>query len=375
MSKKSHKQSEPFVQIAKRESISTMNSIVIRLVAIVIALSINAVIVTSITDISFFSVYGVMFKESFGNLSRFSWALRDMVLLLGIGVALAPAFKMRFWNIGAEGQVLAGALAASVVMYYCDDGLNNTLVIIVMIAVSILAGAVWGIVPAVFKAKWNTNETLFTLMMNYIAIQLVACMTELWRGRASALGKINSDSFLGWMPQLNINFLPQIFNQRYSINILVVLILTIAMYFYLKKSKHGYEIAVVGESQNTAKYAGINVKKVIIRTMAVSGAICGLIGCLTVSGKDQTISTETAGGNGFTAIIVAWIAKFNTFTMAGIAFLLIFLQRGAAGIASQYGLNSYLSDIVSGIVLFFILSCEFFIDYKVSFRKKSKEVK
>ncbi len=367
---------EPFLRVAKRDTIASWKKIVIRLGAILIALGLDALLVTVLTDISPLEVYSVMFKETFGTILRFSWALRDIVLLLGIGIALAPAFKMRFWNIGAEGQVLAGALASSILMFYCGDSLPNGTLIFLMFVFSIVVGALWGLLPAFFKAKFGTNETLFTLMMNYLAIQCVSSSIEKWRGRASSLGKINAETQAGWLPKLDIDFLPEIFSQRYFWNILLVVILTVAMYFYLKRSKQGYEISVVGESENTAKYAGINVKKVIMRTMAISGAICGIIGFLTVAGKDQTISPDTAGGNGFTAIIVAWVSKFNTFTMAGIAFLLIFLERGANGIASTFGLNSYLSDIVSGVILFFVLGCEFFINYKLIFRQKShKEVK
>ncbi len=367
---------EPLLRVVKRDTIAGWKSLIIRAVALIAALIIDALLIMFLSGSSIGDVFAVMIEETFGNLSRFSWALRDIVLLLGIGIALAPAFKMRFWNIGAEGQVLAGALATAVVMYYFGNSLNPALLIAVMAVVSILAGAIWGFIPSFFKAKFGTNETLFTLMMNYVAIQLVAATTEKWRGRASSLGKINQVSKAGWLPKLDLDFLPEIINQRYFWNIVIIALLTVAMYFYLKRSKHGYEIAVVGESENTARYAGINVKKTIMRTMAISGAICGLVGFMTVAGKDQTISIDTAGGNGFTAIIVAWISKFNTFTMAGIAFLLIFLERGAAGIASASGLNSYLSDIVSGIVLFFVLGCEFLINYKIVFRTKSdKEVK
>ncbi len=216
-----------------------------------------------------------------------------------------------------------------------------------MLVAGVLAGAVWGFIPAWFKAKFSTNETLFTLMMNYVAIQLVACCVNIWRGQASSLGKLNMKSKAGWFPQ--------IMGQRYTINLIVVVALTIAMYCYLRYSKQGYEISVVGESENTARYAGINVGKVIIRTMILSGALCGLTGFLIVGGRDQAISTGTAGGNGFTAIIVAWLAKFNTFTMALISFLLIFLNKGAAEIASAYNLNDFASDIIAGIILFFIL--------------------
>jgi len=231
-----------------------------------------------------------------------------------------------------------------------------------MLVTSIIAGGIWGFVPAYFKARHNTNETLFTLMMNYVAIQLVACCTNIWRGQASSLGKLNMSTQIGWFPA--------IFGQRYMINIIVILAFMVLMFVYLKYTKHGYEISVVGESANTARYAGINVKKVTLRTMLISGAICGISGFLIVAGKDQTISTTTAGGQGFTAIIVAWLSKFNTFFMLLISFLLIFLERGAHQIASSFPImNDYASDIVSGIILFFILGCEFFINYKLIFRK------
>ena len=148
------------------------------------------------------------------------------------------------------------------------------------------------------------------------------------------------------------------------------MILTVAMFIYLKYSKQGYEIAVVGESDNTARYAGINVSKVMMRTMAISGAICGIAGFILVSGSGHTISTSTANGRGFTAIIVAWMAKFNTFVMILIAFGLVFMEKGATQIASQYGLNENASSIMLGIILFFLLGAEFFINYKIERNKK-----
>ena len=232
-----------------------------------------------------------------------------------------------------------------------------------MFLTSLAAGAVWGLIPAWFKAKWDTNETLFTLMMNYVATSIVACFTNILRGKASSLGKLNMGTQAGWFPQF--------LGQRYNINILIVAILTVVMFLYLKYSKQGYEISVVGESENTARYAGIDVKRVRIRTMLISGAVCGLAGFLLVAGRDQTLSTNTAGGQGFTAIIVAWLAKFNTFYMALISFLLIFLSKGAGEIASAYSLNDYASDIITGVILFCILGSEFFINFKMIFRRKA----
>lgn len=355
---------EPLFRIVKRDGASMKSKIMVRALAILLALVLDALFIFFVTGLNPFSVYVVMFKGTFGTTTRFSWAMRDLVSLLCIGIALAPAFKMKFWNIGAEGQVLMGGLMTALVMVYCGNSLPTPLLFLVMFVVSVVAGAVWGLIPAFFKAKWKTNETLFTLMMNYVATSFVACAVNILRGKASSLGKLNMGTQAGWFPQF--------LGQRYNINILVVVILTFAMFFYLKYTKHGYEISVVGESENTARYAGINVAKVMMRTMMISGAICGLCGFLIVAGRDQTISVQTAGGNGFTAIIVAWLAKFNTFYMALISFLLIFLQKGAGEIASAYGLNDYAASIITGVILFCILGSEFFINFRMIFRTKKE---
>ena len=348
---------EPLIRVVKQDETTFQKKVIVRVLSVLLALVLDALFIFFVTGLNPLSVYFVMFKGTFGTTIRFSWAMRDLVTLLCIGIALAPAFKMKFWNIGAEGQVLMGGLLTALVMVYWGNKLPAPILFLVMFLTSVGVGAIWGLIPAFFKAKWKTNETLFTLMMNYVATSFVACSVNIMRGQASSLGKLNMGTQIGWFPQF--------LGQRYNINILVVLILTFAMYFYLKHTKHGYEIAVVGESENTARYAGINVSKVIMRTMAISGAICGLCGFLLVCGRDQTISTSTAGGNGFTAIIVAWLAKFNTFYMALIAFLLIFLQKGAGEIASAYGLNDYAASIISGIILFCILGSEFFINYRI----------
>ncbi|MBR3398009.1 MAG: ABC transporter permease [Lachnospiraceae bacterium] len=353
---------EPFVRIIRRRSDTFRHKVLVRFIAIVLALIVNAFFIYFVTGLNPVDVYVVMFRGTFGNVMRFSWAIRDMVTLLGIGIALAPAFKMRFWNIGAEGQVLMGGLATALIMVYCGNSLPTPVLFLVMIVASVAAGGIWGFIPAFFKSKWRTNETLFTLMMNYVAISIVSALTNYMRGQASSLGKLNMGTQAGWLPKF--------LGQSYNINILIIGILTVLIYLYLKYSKQGYEIAVIGESENTALYAGINVTRVRIRTMIISGAICGLVGFLIVSGRDQTISTNTAGGNGFTAIIVAWLAKFNTFYMALISFLLIFLTKGAAEIASAYALNDFAADIITAVILFFILGSEFFINYKLIFRGK-----
>lgn len=356
----------------------------IRLGAFVLALALNALFVFLVVGVDPISFYQTMLKGAFGD--GFLWpTIKTAAKLLCIAVALAPAFKMRFWNIGAEGQVLVGGIAAAVVMFYFSD-LPAVVILLLMMIFSILAGALWGAIPAFFKAKMNVNETLFTLMMNYIAMNLVNFFYDLWKGPKTALGKINQSTHAGWLSSLWENrddngFLIReeetLFTNADFWFVVIICIVAVLMYFYLKYTKQGYEIAVVGESRNTARYAGISVKKVILRTMILSGAICGLCGFLVVSAQSNTISTSMAGGYGFTAIIVAWLSKFNTFTMAGVSVLIVALEQGAAQMANEYnfmGFSVAAADVMIGIMLLFIVGSEFFIHYKVMFRKSSGEV-
>ena len=358
---------EPFFHIVKRDALPWYQAVGIRAVAIVLALVLCGILTTITTGIDPIEVYKSIFTGAFGT-ERKTWiTLQNLSILLLIALALTPAFKMKFWNIGGEGQVLIGGLAAGACMICLGDKLPNGVLILVMVLASIAAGAFWGFVPAFFKAKWNTNETLSTLMMNYIATQLVAFYTIVWEvpKGSGKIGIINQNSNAGW--------LPQIFGSKYLLSIVVAVAVTLLMYIYLNYSKHGYEISVVGESENTAKYVGIKVEKVIVRTMLRSGAVCGLTGLLLVGGINHTITTTLAGGQGFTAVLVSWMAKFNPLTMVLSSFLIIFMDRGAGEISTAFGLNHSYADILTGIILFFIIGCEFFISYRLQFRKKAEK--
>jgi len=349
---------EPAFHIVKRAGLEPWKAWMIRAVAILAAVIVSSLVIVVLTKQNPFAVFGGIFKGSFGSARKVWNMLLELSGLLLIALAVTPAFKMKFWNLGAEGQVLVGGLSAMVCMFYIQDKMPNWLLLVIMCVASILGGIIWGIIPAMFKAKWNTNETLFTLMMNYIAIQLVSFCIMVWvPNGSSVMGVVNQNTEAGWIPS--------IFGQKYFFNIIIVAVLTIVMFIYLRYSKHGYEISVVGESENTAKYIGINVKKVIIRTMILSGALCGFAGFLLVAGKGHTISKDLAGGNGFTAIIVSWLAKFNPAIMVLTSFLIVFLGKGAGEIATKFRLNESVSDIITGIIIFFIIGCEFFINYKI----------
>ena len=369
----SEKKKEPLIHITKRAALPWYFAWGVRALAVIAALAVCALICILMTGVNPLELYATMFSGSFGTTRRTWVTMQNVALLLCVSLAVTPAFRMRFWNIGAEGQTLMGCFAAAACMILLRNALPNWAIIACMVIASITAGALWGMIPAIFKAKWNTNETLFTLMLNYIATQLVAYFCVVWESPKGAgqIGIINPTTGvyagLGWLP--NIGNGP---GAKYLLSIIVIVLICLFMHIYLKYTKHGFEIAVVGDSENTARYCAIDVKKVIIRTMMLSGAICGIAGFLAVAGAGHTISTDTAGGRGFTTIIVAWMSKFNSFIMAAVSAFLVFLEKGAMQIASQYQLSDYISNVVKGIILIFLLGSEFFVNFKIRIRGSHK---
>ena len=361
------KAQEPLFHISKRGTLPWLVAWGIRGLALLLALVVCSLVTVLVTGENPISIFVTVFNGSFGSSRRIWVLLQSIAMLLCVSLAIVPAFRMRFWNLGAEGQMLAGGLGAAACMICLADVLPNWAIIVCVTIASLLGGAIWGVIPAYFKAKFNTNETLFTLMMNYVATQLVAFFIIVWEvpKGAGKIGIINQSSQLGWLPVVG--------GQKYLLNIIIVTLLCIAMYIYLNYSKHGYEISVVGESERTARYVGIKVERVIIRTMLLSGALCGLTGMLLVSGTDHTLTTTITAGRGFTAVMVAWLAKFNPIWMIMTSFLLVFMQRGASEISTVYGLNQSFGDILTGIILFFIVGSEFFISYKISFRHAARK--
>ena len=352
--------------ISKRDTLPLSKALLIRGGILLLALVFCGLIPTILTGKNPIDVYATILSGAFGTSRRIGVTFRNVAVLLGLSLAVTPAFKMRFWNIGAEGQTMIGCLATTTCMILLGDKVSTPVLIVISLAASIVAGAIWGFLPAFFKAKWNTNETLFTLMMNYVAMQLASYFIIIWEvpKGAGKIGIINQDSHAGWLPTVG---------NEYLLPILIVALMTGFMFIYLQYSKHGYEIAVVGESQRTASYAGIKVDRVIIRTMILSGSLCAMMGFLMTSGIDHTLTTTIVDSRGFTAVMVSWMSKFNPFIMIAASLLLVTMDRGASEVSSTLGLNHSFADILTGIILFFIIATEFFITYKVTLRKSSKK--
>jgi len=355
---------DPLIRLAKRDNMSKAKVWMIRIGALVFALLLGSLIFL-IVGASPLTAYGAMLSSSLGKASGIRQVVKTAVPLLGTALALAPCFRMKYWNIGAEGQITMGAMFATYFALHFGKTWASLPLLIVMGIASVIGGAVWALIPAVFKARWGTNETLFTLMMNYIAIGIVAYLQDgPWEGKKGSQIIPNFDKAA---------VLPKVFGVH--IGWIIVLLLVAFMFVYMKYTKQGYEISVLGESENTARYAGMNVPRVIRRTAAISGGICGLVGFMVASGANQTLYSGVAAGVGFTAITVAWLAQLNPFAMIAISLMLAILSKGASGLQTSLGIPASISDMITGIILLCMLGCEFFINYRMIFRGKHIEGK
>ena len=350
---------EPVAHLVKRVDMDRKKAWLIRLIAFALSILACAIITTAITkrDMGFF--FKNFFGGAFGT-PRKVWSLfHETALLLLVALAVTPCFKMRFWNIGGEGQILMGALGCAVVINFMGGKSSDAGTIVLSLVVAMVFGALWSMIPAIFKARWNTNETLLTLMMNYIAV----CLTEYFIKSVASTGT-------GTLTFTN-GIIGPIAGNEFILKIIIAAVITILMYVYLRFSKHGYELTVVGESENTARYIGINSKKVIIRTLILCGIIAGITGFLLVSATNLDLNSKyTVNGRGFTGVLISWLAKFNPFAMVLTSFLVVFVQNGAAEVSTYARLGSSFPSMLAGVFFFFIIASEFFINYKIMFNKK-----
>ena len=355
---------EPLFHVSKRDHMSHKNVLLVRLAGILVALVICGIMSVILIHENPFKIYATLVKGAFIDV----WTLmKDTAVLLMFGLAVIPAFKMKFWNMGANGQVLVGCLVAIACMKFLTGVLPDAVIIILMIVTSILAGIIWAVIPAIFKAFFGTNETLFTLMMNYIAIGIVAYFSFAWDKSGSGnIGIVNLLTHKAWFPDIG---------NKYVLIIIVALLVDAFMFVYMRYTKHGFETALVGDSVNTAKYVGINVKKVIIRTLVLSGAICGIMGAIFAGSLEHTVNTQICGSKGFTAILVAWLANFDPLIMIATAFFVVFLNTGAANVSTVFQLKSTdYANIVIGIIFFCVIGSEFFIQYRIKPSQRMKDI-
>lgn len=354
----------PLIRLAKRDAMKTWQMWAIRAASFVVALIIGAILL-ALVQTNPLEAYSTIINGALGSSTAIKQTVRIAIPLLGCALAIAPCFKMKFWNIGAEGQITAGAIAATYFALFYTETMSSTMLLITMGLAAMFAGGIWGLIPAFFKARWGTNETLFTLMMNYIIIGVVKYLQGgPWEAAPKGSQTIAQFDAAACLPKV----------LGVHCGWIIVAVLTILMFIYMKYTKHGYEISVIGESENTARYAGMNVGRIIMRTMFISGAISGLVGYIITAGANNTLYSGVADGVGFTAITVAWLGQLNAFAMVGISAMLAILSKGSGTLQTRMDVPASISDILTGVILFCMLGCEFFINYKIILRKNHKEV-
>ncbi len=350
----------PLVRAIKRTDITPATQACIRIAAVVLALVTGGLFILLLGH-NPIAVYGSMLTGSFGTASASIETFKMTIPLLITALGITLAFRMRFWNIGGEGQICVGGIAASFFALFCADWPQWVLFPTMMLAAVVAAG-LWGMIPAFCKSKFGTNETLFTLMMNYVALFMIQFLREgPWKDpQALGFPKIARFAKNAQLPKV----------LGLHAGWMVALALLGLVFVYLFYTKHGYEISVVGENENTARYAGMNVRKIVLRTMFLSAGICGLAGMLQAVGADRTLTDTVAGGVGFSAITVAWLSQLNPLLMLPVSVLFAVLEKGSGYIESLFHISASAAAVLQGIILFFVLGCEFFVSFRLMWRRK-----
>lgn len=354
------------LKITKRADLSRKKEIIIRVLAVFLSIA-CAGLVLLILGLDPIKIFGSIIDGCVGTELRIKQTIVKAIPLTIASLGIIVAFKMNFWNIGAEGQITMGAFGATLVALNVPDTMPAGIVLLLMFVSAIICGAVWAFIPAIFKAKLGTNETIFTLMMNYVAIKFVTYLQYgPWidpnGGGFPRIAQFSKNCILPSVLGVNVGW--------------IYAVICVAMvYFLIYHTKKGYEITVVGQSYETARYAGMNISRIIIVAMLISGGLCGTVGMIQASAVEKTLVAGIANGYGFTAIITAWLSRLNPVACIFICVAFAALLQGGAYIQIAMGISSAVASVVQGLILFFVLGSEFFIQYKVGLKSRdSKEV-
>ncbi|HWQ80565.1 MAG TPA: ABC transporter permease [Anaerovoracaceae bacterium] len=349
------------MKLTKRPELPRRQEILIRTAAVVFSI-ICAGLVILILGYNPIVVFREIVLGAVGTELRIQQTIVKAVPLLITSLGILVAFKMKFWNIGGEGQIMMGAFGASLVALNIPDSLPTPAALLAMAAAAVIFGGIWAFIPAFFKARFGTNETIFTLMLNYIAIKWVTYLQYgPWKDPASQ-----------GFPKIE-NFgpnavLPSLFGVH--IGWIIALLFVVLTDVFINHTKKGFEITVVGESIETARYAGMNIKTVIITSMLISGGLCGLTGMIQASAIEHTLTSAISGGYGFTAIITTWLGRLSAPFILVTCVAFAILLQGGAYLQIALSVPASVADMIQGIILFFVLGSEFFLQYRLSFNRR-----
>jgi len=342
----------------------------ISFLAVFVALLIGAVVIIFAGGNPWQS-YAHIASASFGSIGVFSDTLVKAIPLMLVGLACSLAFRMRLWNIGAEGQFYLGAFGASVVVLLpiLPETAPRWLFILVMITAGMLCGALWGLIPGLLKAKFNVNEIISTLMMNYIAVAWNDFFIyAVWSEGGFQMSKMFPKN--GWLPRLTDvgSEIPIFRGLTTHLGLVFAILVAVAIWLILYRSQWGYEIRLVGDNPNAARYAGISFARNTVLVLALSGALAGLAGMSEITGVAHRLQGSISPGYGFTGIIVAWLAKLNP-----LAVVLVSILFGALILAGREIQPSGIPKLIQGIILVCLIAGDFFLRYQGSFVRRTEE--
>ena len=350
----------PF-KITKRSDLPKNKAMRIRIVSVLLSIVFAGLVIAAL-GYNPITIFTSMVKGALGTKIRLQQTTLKAVPLIITSLGILIAFKMKFWNIGGEGQIIMGAFAASAVAL--NVSLPKPLMLLAMAIAAMLAGGIWAFIPAFFKVRMGTNETIFTLMLNYIAIKFVTYLQYgPWKDPASQGFPKVAD-----FPQEAI--LPSLFGVH--IGWIIALLLVVVVYIFIHYTKKGFEISVVGESLSTARYAGMNVSAIVILAMMLSGGLCGLTGMIQASAVEKTLTASLSANYGFTSIITAWLSGLNAIATCFVCIAFAVLVQGGNFIQISMQVPASVADMIQAIILFFVIGSEFFLQYKVSLHRSRK---
>ncbi|MDI6861395.1 MAG: ABC transporter permease [Caldisericia bacterium] len=355
------------IKVIKREKIPQKLLIIIPIISILVGLIIGAIAMI-IVKINPLIVYKAIILGAFGSWYAFTETLVFTTPLILLSVGLIMAYKISFWNIGAFGQYILGAIFSSYFALFGPQNLSRLITLTIMVLLGLLGGAFWAAIPAFLKTYWDVNEVLSTLLLNYIALNILRyLMYGTWKD-PSHIGFPLSRRF-----EVNAQ-LPRIIpNSRVNLGLLFGIIAALLIWFILKKTKFGYRISVIGGNPIAAKYAGINVINDTIICIMISGALSGLAGMVQVSGVLHLLQIEINPYYGYTAIIIAWLANLNPIVSIFVSYFFGAMISGAYLIQLTMKVPIGISSLIQSSIFFVLIGSRFLINYKVVFEKRSKK--
>lgn len=346
-------------RMIKRTNMSKRQAILIRLTAVILALFCASIFIL-IMGHNPLKVYISMLSGAFGSSYRIIETLKIAIPIIIASIGIMIAFKMKFWNIGGEGQILMGACAATFFALFFPE-LPKPLLLVLMLMASIIGGGIWALIPGLLKVKYQTNETIITLMLNYIAIKWITYLQY---------GPWKDPNAQGFPKIANFEdtaILPKLFGLHLGWLIAIIIVVVVAI--MMKYSKWGYHISVIGESLDTARYSGIKIKSTVLTSVFVSGGILGIVGFIQASAVNQTLTAQLSGGYGFTAIITTWLSALVPAVIIPVSILFAALVKGGSFIQTAFQIPNSAADILQSMILFFVIGSEFFVKYQLKINK------